>query len=534
MIDTGLPPPSALGLPSKFQQWREDQVQALSLIFDAPTRFVGLNMPTGNGKSLVYAAAMHLSPGYNVALTATKGLQDQIGEDFSQSLGLLDLRGQANYPCLALMPGGEFDYFNHPQKTSTTDPPTCDEGPCHGGIPCGLREHGCLYYDQIRRAQQGRPLITNYALWLAQRRYSQGLGTPSLLCLDEAHDAHNELSGALQIQLDKYLLQQHGLTQPPEGDVEKTRDWAGYWLPRVKVRLDNWAIKHTGDLKVRRQLRRLEGLLQSIVELVTPHDWIEDHTPKTFVYDVVDPRAYAERYLFQGAKKVVLLSAFLSPKLFDLLGISKSDMTFWECPSRFAVARRPVYFIPTCKVDHKMKPEHWNVLCSRIDQIIAPRQNVKGILHTVSYKRRDTLLARSEYNSIMVTHSQKPGDVARVVRAFKLQPGGGVLISPSLTTGWDFPDAYCRYQILPKLPIPDTRSLLIKARVDRDPDYLMYLTALTLIQMVGRGMRSPTDWCETFLLDDNWRWFQRYRQFLSKWFLEAVRQVPLLPKPLHF
>src|SRR5262245_8435834 len=77
-----LPPPAAFGLPDKFPAWREDQEFALQLILDADTQFIGLNMPVGSGKSLAASAAAVLTSGRTAYLTATKGLQDQIGADF--------------------------------------------------------------------------------------------------------------------------------------------------------------------------------------------------------------------------------------------------------------------------------------------------------------------------------------------------------------------------------------------------------------------------------------------------------------------
>lgn len=523
MID--LPPPYALGLPAKFTEWRPDQVEAFQLILDSPTRFVGLTMPTGSGKSLTYAAAQVLYPGRSVVLTATKGLQDQVGDEFP---GLnWDLRGQRNYPCKALEAGGEWGQL----WSASAGPATCEDGPCHAGAPCTLKEAGCLYYDKVRQGQ-GQHLITNYALWMAQRKYGQGLGKADLLVLDEAHQAFDELAAALSIKIERWLFPAVGIDTLPANDSLHTwKDWARFHGQRLRKKLEHLGKPTTAsELKYRRRLKAVERNLTRL-EAMEVGNWVPDHTDAEVIWEVLHPAQWAEELLFQGAQRVVLLSATLTPKTLSLLGIKEA--TVWECPSRFPVARRPVYFIPTCKVDGKMKQEHWTLWVSRHDQIIGQRPQTKGLIHTVSYQRRDRLVARSDWSSRFLLHGNKPGEVAQAVARFKKLSVPQVLVSPSLTTGWDFPHDQCRWQIVSKLPFPDTRSAVMKARCELDKELLYYLTAQTLVQTVGRGMRDATDWCETFIIDDHWRWFIQHRHLMPQWFLAAVRTSQLLPKPLH-
>jgi ATP-dependent DNA helicase DinG len=115
-------------------------------------------------------------------------------------------------------------------------------------------------------------------------------------------------------------------------------------------------------------------------------------------------------------------------------------------------------------------------------------------------------------------------DAQSVVDLFKRMRAPRVLVSPSMETGWDFPYDECRYQIIAKVPFVDTRSAVIRARHKSDKKYLNYVVALTLIQMVGRGMRASDDWCETLIIDDNIRWFwAAAREFFPAWFRAAYK-----------
>lgn len=525
---TDFPPPSVFGLPARFAHWRQDQVQAFNLILDSPKRFIALCMPTGSGKSLAYMAALHLQGGRGVALTSTKGLQDQIVEDFG-SLGVWDVRGQRNYACRAMQKEGEWAHLYMGSGV-----PTVDEGPCHAGVQCTLKEAGCDYYDSIRIGTQARILSTNYAAWLAQRRYAQGLGKADILVCDEAHQALDELSDSLTITVDKWLLGAVGLESvPPQGSISDWKQWAAYHAHRLKSKLEGMSKPISpSDLKYRKRCKAAARVLQQVADMGVG-EWVEDHTADSWVFACVQPAKYAEAMLWQGAKKVVLTSATLTPKTLTLLGIPLADAVLWECPSRFAVERRPVIHIPTCQVDMKMKPGHWDMWCARIDQVVSQRPAVKGIIHTVSYKRRDTLLARSKHAERFVTHESKT--LLPQVQYFKKHPGDLWLVSPSIMTGWDFPGAQCRVQIIAKLPFPDTRSKVLKARCEIDPDYMPYLTMQAFMQAVGRGMRSEQDWCETIVVDDHVKWFiWKYRKLAPHYFLQSFRTSLTLPKPLAF
>lgn len=525
-VDLDFPPPSAFGLPEQFTRWRPHQVQAWQRILDAPTRFVGITAPTGAGKSLIYMTAITVNGKRAVVVTGFKGLQDQVALDY-WSLGLEDIRGQSNYPCKAFT--GEWQALQ-PEGVAENG---CQNGPCHQGLPCSLREAGCAYYDRVRIATESDRVSTNYAYWLSQKRYSLGLGHADLLVLDEAHQAGEELSSTLQIKLEKWLCQAVHLTTPQGTGILEWQKWATWHAEAFKSKLDHQPTgKSQSELKHRKRLQTVERILRTMAGMVVG-DWVEDHTADAWVFECLNPAQYAEQLLFQGAKKVVFTSATLTEKTLTLLGIPPHEITWFECPSHFPIERRPVIWVPTVKVDFRMTPIHWGQWVMRIDQILQTRPSVKGIIHTVSYARAKYLVAHSVHAARLVIPN--PGQTEKAVEAFRKSSDPLVMVSPAIMTGWDFPDDQCRFQILAKLPFPDTRSKIIQARQEIDKDYGAHLMMQQLVQAVGRGMRSETDWCETFIVDDHWAWVQsKYKKFAPAWFWAAVRRSITVPPPLHF
>jgi Rad3-related DNA helicase len=193
----------------------------------------------------------------------------------------------------------------------------------------------------------------------------------------------------------------------------------------------------------------------------------------------------------------------------------------------------PVIWIPTTRVNHKITDENEKLWVKRIDEILKQRSDRRGLIHTVSYaraRRITDLLHYSHLGQIFMNGAADPDShtAAEAFRRFTEGPQSAVLCSPSFSTGWDFAGTHAEYQIIAKLPLPDTRSKLMQARCDRDPTYADYVAAQELVQSTGRVVRSETDRGETFIIDDSWEWFRHKAvPHLPKWF--SVRREEKLP-----
>lgn len=550
---TLLPDPVALGLPEKFSGWRPNQDRAALRAVESPKRFVVLNVPTGGGKSLTYIAAGLLSGQRTCVLTSTKGLQNQIVRDFEQS-GLVDIRGQNNYPCL-------YDTdIDNAAGTHQSEVP-CDEGPCHAGLACKLQSSGCVYFDAQKVASRSDLVVTNYSYWMHQREYGNGLlkslgkwpelGSDGpiehfqdfgMLVLDEAHDALDALGDYLSVEL--YAHEVEGLLGGEflDTSLDKWKEQAKTWLLKCQTRRATLSehIRNNGHTRrMMSEIRTLKRLEQKLSRIASAEgEWvfeIQRRGPlggRLVRFDPVWPADYAERTLFHGIQKVVLTSATVGRKTLSLLGVRPQEVDYVEYPSSFDPARRPVYWIPTVRMDKRATPEHVSAWISKIDAIIGQRLDRKGIIHAVSYSRAELIARRSEYSRYMYLHETRTAQ--DVVRAFKQAEAPAILVSPSVSTGFDFPMDECRYQIVCKIPFADSRNKVLAARQERDKDYGKYLAAQTLVQMCGRGNRSEDDLCENLILDDHFEWFYgNNKSLFPKWFQEAVKVSRTIPKPLE-
>jgi ATP-dependent DNA helicase DinG len=497
--------PAEFGLP--YPSWRPGQRRAIRRIQYPSHKFVVIQAPTGTGKTGIAGGAMRINHGRSVVLTATKALQDQYKVT---APWLTDIRGMANYPCHAAR--DEFKtYF--PMRSSRV---TCDEGPCKLNVQCTLKEHGCAYFDAFRGAINSSYVNTSYAYWLATRRYGRGLGHVNLLICDEVHDAAAQIGSAYQIRIPKKEL--HG-TVPC--DIDQWKTWANAQLQQMGQEHGDLL----GRLRMRTRAERYEQLTR-----MTP-GWAVDSEGDAHVFEPVDVRSYGH-LLYGGVERIALMSATITPRTVTMLGIHPDDVDFHEVPMSFDVARRPVYILPGGRIDYRANHNTIARWLETIDWILKSRDDRKGIIHTVSYDRQRTILQHSVYRHQMIA-PRFAAELPAAIDRFRRAGPGAILISPSVVTGFDFPYDTAEFQILTKVPFPNTRSPIAKARVKRIPHYREIVTAQQIQQATGRVMRAADDRGETFIIDEHFTWFVKSaRDFFAEWFLEAVtftRRMP--PRP---
>lgn len=543
--------PTDIGLPARFSAFRSGQEDA---IIDAATderRAQIINMPTGGGKSVTGMGIASLLDARMIYVTASKGLQHQLGNDFASS-GLVDIRGANNYRCVAVDRGGEH-FGIAPPGTS------CADAPCRVGLPCSMKPsqenfgaRGCLYYDAVRKARGSKYVVTNYSYLMTANRYMEedSLGRRDLLVLDEAHSAADELSDFMTTEVTNDELAEFSIGAPPIDDGQAAwADWAiinkGSLESFIDTRGSFDGAGSSRDIRTLRSARKLLSKLETIAEarawrrgesgdpdVLVPgaaSDWIAERTEDGggAVFSPLWAHRYTEQYLFNRVPRIVLMSATILPRTTHYLGLEEGSYRWHEHKAHFHPERRPVYLLPTASMNKKAGPEVIRALVVKMDQIIRRRPGVNAIVHTHSYEVARQIAAISTHR--VITHNRH--DVREKVAQFKSR--GGVIVSPSLGTGYDFPYRECELQIVMKMPFPYLGSAVIRARAKADKQYMNYLTALRLVQMSGRGMRAADDRCETFILDSNAVWFMAAagkQGLIPGWFKAALKHITMIPQ----
>lgn len=513
-----LPSPATYGLPSKFTEWRTHQPTAIMSILTSDRRFKGLTAPVGSGKSLTAIAAAVIGGLRVLYLTSSKGLQSQLMHDFAQ-LGVVDIRGKNNYRC------------------AVDRSLTCDQGPCVAGLRCELRGV-CEYWAAVKKAVEARVVVSNYSFWMASQRAQIGLGRFDMIVADEAHSADEVVSRFLEVVLRKEDMR-HWWPGQLGGELRPWVEWAEKRAPEMAMVADDMAqdIKDNGwTPRAVREYTKMKGMADAVDRVAHAGDsWIVEEEGSGLVrIGPLWPSGYMEGTVWRGVGRVLLMSATLNAKTMDLLGVGEDERSCDEYPHSFPVRNRPVIVLKTgVRLNYRTPEIGVKKLMRVMDQIIDWREDRNGLVHTVSYARRDMYVAQSRHKERIMTHTSR--DTERMVWEFKRrgQQSPLVFVSPSVTTGYDFPGREAEFQIAMKVPYPDTTNKLVAARCKEDGDYASYVAMMEMVQMSGRIVRTPEDVGETFIIDDTIGWFMKEygKELAPAWFREAIRWEQVIPSP---
>lgn len=504
-------------MPPKFETWRPAQEEALRWLLSRTRRVKALSAQTGFGKTAVYVAYAILTKKPTCFVTDSRALQDQLMDDY-ESIGLVDIRGRRNYPC-----DMRNDY-------------TCEDGyaskcPHKGTIACPSSQ-------AEMRAAVSWLVVTNYDKWTAAKKYGQGMEHFQQVVFDEGHTAPDALARAMQVVLHpREIGERLGLEFPSQSQALEFVNWRP-WAVEARAVAEAELVGATAKMQqpnprpaVVRDYLHLRNLVRRLGTLATanPENWVVDEAKDDYQFDPVRPGRYSERMLLCHVPSILVVSATLRPKTIYMMGIKKDDCDYIEFDSEFDPRRCPIYYVPTMRVD--ARAEDLALLWIRLDQIAARRTDRKGIVHTISYARRDEILSRSRFASAMMVNPR--GEAAtRMVEEFKRSKAGTILVTPSVGAGFDFPMQTCEWQFVCKIPFPDGRSKIQQARQADDKEYGPYQAITKLVQIFGRGMRRKEDQCENFIGDDHMEWFlPRYSHLAPKSFKMFYRRVMVLPQP---
>lgn len=516
--------PQDLGLP--FPGWRPGQWDLVQDIAATPDPYQLLIAPTGFGKSLTYTALAQLTGMRTVILTATRSLQDQLMRDFSSPIGLVDVRGQSNYECIAASDpsSGLGAFFRRGRSYTVRD------APCTRGVRCPFKDSGCLYYDRVREASRADIFVTNYDFWMRNQEKIKRVRPVDLLVMDEAHQAPQELADFMSFRISPDQFRGFARSYPKGESVDDWAEWAEWasGILRERVKGQDDPAPKTLDL-----LRDLERM----AEVLGAGEWVIEHMEKGGVnFDCVNPESFGQRCLWGGAGRTLLVSATVNTTTGKALGMPEKEIRVWQGQSNFPKERRPVYVVQgAVRLNFRSTEGEKRMWVALIDRILASRGDRKGIIHTTSFERARYLLQHSAHSRRLLLNDSS--STALTVARFKAAPSssGLTLVSPSVTTGWDFPGTECEFQIVGKIPFPDLRTKAAKVVNKKNKDWSGYSAAQVIVQASGRGMRSAQDSCETFIVDGNFGWWwDSNRRFLPQWWQESVVWVQLatIPAPL--
>jgi ATP-dependent DNA helicase DinG len=504
--------------------FREHQEEAIKFIIESDKRFVFLEAPTGSGKSLIAMCSGMAMGGVTYAVHS-KILQTQITQDFPEAQSLF---GRSNYPCLV------------------NEELTCDECFHTRQTPCS-EKHSCYYEVQKNLVLASQLQILNYDYLLSEINYVGRFSDSAFNIIDEADNLENTLVNFVTLTFTSYALSRLGLAEEAE-QLKKTSKHSERLLESwvlfgkraeasakdilrglARVIAGFGADPSADQARVIKEQVRVKRLLEKITLFLENVDksWVlDDSQEDRYIFRPLwlTP-SLAENFLWRHSRRWVLMSASFLPLHLECkrLGIPIDEVDYRCLPSTFPVKSRPIHIEPCCNLTAKTMDAEIPKLITRVKEIVHAHPNVKGLIHAVSYKLANAIIEGVGSPRLM-THNSS--DRQEVLDRFKETDEPWVLVSPSMERGVSFEQDLCRFVIVGKAPFLYLGDRIVAARVygsKLGSEWYAATMLLSVLQMTGRAMRSADDFCESYILDSQFkRVYESKPLYLPEWWKEGV------------
>ena len=495
---------------------RQAQIDILTDFYENKDSYenIIIEAGTGIGKSAIATTISNMM-GKSYILTRTIQLQEQYLRDFDYMCK--SLKGASNFDCLI--------------NTGLM----CDE--CLNQRKCEI----CRYKMARTEALNSNCTVFNYAFFYNFLN-SKSCKIRRALIFDEAHKLEQFMLGVNEFKIsDYYMRKDYGIDifEPVRnGQDLKVLDSLDYWKKKITeiynsiskdfsaVETQKEELENTVNVnveyakKVFKRFNRLKRQKIQYESLIRKLNDIE----VVFIYPNKNQIMGRSRKLEVLMKPIRLIKEDYTP-LYDKGGlkvfmsgtmgnmssfmrynkISADDTYIIQRSNQFPVENRPIIkrFVGDLRGQKKRVP-NWQTLhvLQEIRNIILENKDMKGIIHTTSHTQTNWIINALEedypiFNAVTTDESSRE----EVIQEFKdFNDGTALLIGAGIKDGVDFPDDYCRFQILAKAPIPRFDKQIYR-RNQVDSEWVPYQTIMDMVQAYGRGIRHENDYCRFYILD---------------------------------
>ena len=529
---------------------RDQQREAIEFAlreFESGKRFVIIEAGTGVGKSAIGVCISRALSSWlphkdeykrgAYFLTTQKILQEQYLDDFGGCKGpMTSIKSSSNYQCKyhKKQSCGESQRLLKLEQDKTSK----------FFRSCSF---SCVYKETKSKFMESPESITNFSYFLAETTYAGKLLPRDVLVIDEAHNSDSELSKFVEVSVsEKFAQTVLNLQMPKTLNSERA---AFDWIKNVYITKLTSHLKHIETMfeqhaGLREKVKEFDALSRQIemldkhmckvnrfIDLFDEDNWVfnitetEDRKTRRLEFKPIDISPYSEQSLFKFGRKVLMLSAtILNQRAFcESLGVPLEDASFISLPSPFPVENRPVLVSSIGKMSASEIDNTLPKLAEAVRQILAAHPNEKGIIHCHSYKVSSYIMKNIKNRRLLTHKSEDREDVLNQHISSK-EPT--VLVTPSMTEGVDLKGELSRFQIICKVPYPYLGDKLVQKRMRKWSWWYPLQTAKTIIQSLGRSIRSADDHAVSYILDSDWdRFYGQQRDMFPESFRDSIHKT---------
>ena len=537
----------AFGKKFEFRtQQKEVILDIVDAFFDGTCNLYLLDAPTGSGKSIIAMVVAGFLSEFKMRgyiLASDLMLQTQYERDFSRNnIQWGSIKGVDNYMCSV-----NSEKFSLGEcKTKNVSYEEAEKLSC-------FNDCGYLYGRKV--AIKSPVSLLNYSFWLIQRNYVEpkmaesGRGIPFpirdfTLC-DEAHKVSDIVQNHFSPRLDDKTLEKLEKLRNivEKNNLGKVRNTSS----RLKIVVNN-LFREEDPEKILGLLKEFETQLSDFVKAgnlikdhvanvykktVVPKDWrfslglgdwakdmhckfedynhiianagidsmIKNRNGDSLTFNCLDESYMMDRHFHSQAGFKLLMTATMGDPASFLKTIGATDARYFRMDSHFDYSESPIYFYPDKRMSMAQRDKTIPWVANKVDKILSKHKDIPGIIHSGSYEISARIFeSLSDENRKRVLIYQGSQQKEEVLAKF-LNEKNLILMGPSILEGLDLAADKSRLQIFVKVPFPSLADKFVAAKMNFQPDWYSWKTITSILQGVGRSIRSKDDWAITYFLD---------------------------------
>jgi Rad3-related DNA helicase len=495
--------------------------------------------PTGIGKSAIGATCCFWAqtqevPGDNGGyyLVTQKMLQDQMQNDISRYIV-----PHADLLCRSIKSSSEYKCLNFG---------TCAYGLSRKTKCACVRDGSCAYIRARNAWSKATMSVTNYPYLFTEHQNVGRMLPRKVLVLDECHSLERQILKFAEVSLTQETLGRWTPTiksVPGFDSVIHFSEWLlARYLPILSTRLEALAgweptADSPEDRKIAQEKLDLEthyGKTLQGAKLIhdDPGNWVfwqepNRHGAMEAIAKPLDAAPFSQKLILEMGHIRVFMSAYpgSKPVFCRSLGLDPNDVAWLNLNSTFPIANRPIFLTTIGSMSRRNRSETLPAFLRFSQKILECHPDTKGIIHCNSYELGQVIYQalRSTPHGPRLIFPTSSDDRDSAFRQHKFIDEPTVIISPSMTEGFDFAEELARWQIIAKVPYPYLGDRQVAAKKEMDASWYDMEAVKSIIQACGRIVRSDTDVGQTYILDSDFlSLYDRCSHMFPRWWSDAL------------
>lgn len=238
-----------------------------------------------------------------------------------------------------------------------------------------------------------------------------------------------------------------------------------------------------------------------IINQTSTRNLIKNSSSEELVFNCLEEKYLMDNYFHKVTGFTVLMSATFGDPSEFMKTMNLKNAKYIKAENTFNYDKSPIFYYPKRKMSYKQFEQNKEWLYETINKIIDKHKGESGLIHSASYdltnKIKNNLTVENKKRLFVYEGTEEKN---KAIDALKMSKGK-IIMGPSITTGLNMYDDYCRFMIFPKIPYPSLADNFIKTKMNINPRWYAWQTSIAVLQGSGRGIRSEKDWAVTYILD---------------------------------